>query len=241
MRNRGNRTDSRPKRSERGAAFSRNPNQLRGVLPAMVALRSLFCGYSRGVHVGPQQAELSLEERWLQAAATGDREALGLLYDRFAPGMLAVAQRVLGSARESEDVVHDVFLEAWHRARHYDRSRGSVQTWLMLRLRSRALDRLRATQRRARLAKEQSVEAPEPLPSADLQSDATQQAQELRGLLSQIKDDQRQVLELAYFEGLPLAAISERLSVPIGTVKSRMSRALTELRTRIEQQEKAHG
>ncbi|HEY2216370.1 MAG TPA: sigma factor, partial [Solirubrobacteraceae bacterium] len=71
-------------------------------------------------------------------AAAGDRAALGLLYDRFAPSMLAVGQRILGSAREAEDLVHDVFLEAWLRARYYDPARGSVRTWLMLRLRSRA-------------------------------------------------------------------------------------------------------
>lgn len=197
-------------------------------------------GYPAGVNGGDGH-DISIEERWLQAAASGDREALGQLYDRFAPAMLTVAQRVLGSPREAEDVVHDVFLEAWHRARHYDRSRGSVQTWLMLRLRSRALDRLRAAQRRTQLAKASTstdVEAP---PSAEAQREVAQQAHHVRGLLSELTAEQRQVVELAYFEGIALADIAQRLSVPIGTVKSRMSRAIADLRVRMEQEEKRHG
>src|SRR5688500_10353217 len=74
------------------------------------------------------------DERLIVAIAEGERDALGELYDRFSPALLGVALRMLGSTREAEDVVQDVFLEAWQRARHYDRSRGTVRTWLMLRL-----------------------------------------------------------------------------------------------------------
>ena len=73
----------------------------------------------------PVTANGSDDERLVRAVAEGDRDALGTLYDRHAPAMLAVGQRVLGSAREAEDLVQDVFLEAWHRARHYDAARGS--------------------------------------------------------------------------------------------------------------------
>jgi RNA polymerase sigma-70 factor (ECF subfamily) len=197
-------------------------------------------GYPLGVHGGDRREGITAEEAWLEAAGRGDREALGCLYDRFSPGMLAVAQRVLGSPREAEDLVHDVFLEAWHRAQHYDRSRGTVQTWLMLRLRSRALDRLRAGQRRAHLAKASSADAPEPVPSSEAETDAAREANQLRGHLSELNADQRTVLELAYFEGVPLAEIAERLAVPIGTVKSRMSRAIAELRQRIQGQGGSH-
>jgi RNA polymerase sigma-70 factor (ECF subfamily) len=198
-------------------------------------------GYPTGVHGDDHGETLSIEESWLRAAASGDRVALGSLYDRFAPAMLAVAQRVLGSPREAEDLVHDVFLEAWHRARHYDRQRGTVQTWLMLRLRSRALDRLRAGQRRARLIKEAIAEEPPPPSSNEIESGASEQAHALHGFLAELNHDQRQVLELAYFEGLPLAEIAVRLTLPIGTVKSRMSRAIGELRLRVERGDGRHG
>lgn len=197
-------------------------------------------GYAAGVRGGDSLQEQSTEERWLHAAASGDRAALGSLYDRFAPSMLAVAQRVLGSPREAEDLVHDVFLEAWHRARHYDRTRGSVQTWLMLRLRSRALDRLRAGQRRARLVQQAIVEEPPPPPN-EIESGSVEASHALHGFLAELNHDQRQVLELAYFEGLPLAEIAARLTLPIGTVKSRMSRAIGELRLRVERGDGRHG
>ncbi|MFI5308395.1 MAG: RNA polymerase sigma factor [Polyangiales bacterium] len=170
------------------------------------------------------------DERLVRAAAAGDREALGQLYDRFAPSMLAVAQRILGSAREAEDVVHDVFLEAWHRAGHYDRTRGSVRTWLMLRLRSRSLDRVRAARRAAAVALEDATAPTQHASGHDAPAQSDGRA--LRGVLAGLPQEQRVVLELSYFEGYSCSQIAARLDVPIGTVKSRMSRALSELRTR---------
>jgi RNA polymerase sigma-70 factor (ECF subfamily) len=149
--------------------------------------------------------------------------------------MLAVAQRILGSAREAEDLVHDVFLEAWHHARHYDRSRGSVRTWLMLRVRSRSLDRLRA----ARRAKVVDLEGAQLEHASDASEDgaADRDSGTVRGVLAALPEDQRAVLELSYFAGYSCSEISTRLEIPIGTVKSRMARGLTELRSRLGAQE----
>jgi RNA polymerase sigma-70 factor (ECF subfamily) len=171
------------------------------------------------------------DERLLAAVAEGDREALGRLYDRFAPSMLAVGQRILGGARDAEDLVHDVFLEAWQRACHYEPARGSVRTWLMLRLRSRALDRLRSRRRTSTSdldspAARQLAHAPEEEVASD--------AQLVTGWLAELPRDHRVVLELGYFEGCSCAEIATRLRVPIGTVKSRMSRALSQLRSRAQ-------
>src|SRR5262245_29015389 len=80
----------------------------------------------------------------IQAVATGDRRGLGGLYDRYAPVLMALGIRMLGARREAEDLVHDVFLEVWRQAHDYDPRRGSVRTWLLMRARSRALDRRKA-------------------------------------------------------------------------------------------------
>ena len=72
--------------------------------------------------------------------ARGDSAALALLYDRYAGSMLALARRIVGRGPEAEDVIHDVFLEAWRHAADYDAARGSVKSWLLLRTRSRSLD-----------------------------------------------------------------------------------------------------
>lgn len=169
------------------------------------------------------------DERLLDAVASGDREALGLLYDRHAPRMLALASRILGSPREAEDLVHDVFLEAWHRARQYDAARGSVRAWLILRTRSRALDALRA----ARRAPRAPLEAAGPRASDGVDASAVHDGRKLHRLLEDLPREQHAVLELAYFEGYSFSEIAERLAIPVGTVKSRMSRAIDALRAKL--------
>lgn len=171
------------------------------------------------------------DEQLVRAAAAGDRDALGILYDRFAPGMLAVARRILGGPREAEDVVQDVFLEAWHRARYYDRERGTVRTWLMLRLRSRALDRVRAARRTAGVSLDEIGALPQPCAEGALAM--APDGQVLHRALSDLPEDQRTVLELGYFSGFTCAEIAARLELPIGTVKSRMSRGVAQLRTQL--------
>jgi RNA polymerase sigma-70 factor (ECF subfamily) len=160
---------------------------------------------------------------------TGDTGALGAVYDRHAPALLAVAMRMLGAAREAQDVVHDVFLEAWEHAREYDAARASVRTWLLVRLRSRALDRLgRAEALRARSLEDAgdaliawSARGAHPSEAVD--------ALAVRQALEKIPEDSRRVLSLAYFDGLTAREIAERLGVPTGTVKSRRARGLASL------------
>jgi RNA polymerase sigma-70 factor (ECF subfamily) len=174
------------------------------------------------------------DELLVQAIARGNREALGALYDRFAGEMLAVGQRFLGGAREAEDLVHDVFLEAWHRAGDYDRTRGSVRTWLMLRLRSRALDWLRSARRDGLVAFEETKGAPVASADADV---AWRRRRVLRGKLAELPAEQRVVLELGFFAGYSHAEIALELAIPLGTVKSRISRAIMALRSRLASEE----
>ena len=161
--------------------------------------------------------------------ARGDSHALGVLYDRYSPVMLATAVRILGNQREAEDLVHDVLLEAWQKAADYDRSRGSVRTWLLVRLRSRALDRWR----RAGRIRTQTMEArtiDEFLPAlADDPGESVDHAR-VRLAVQDLPEPQRRVLELAYFEGLSSTEVAELLAIPIGTVKSRTAAGLAKLR-----------
>src|SRR5262245_49240698 len=75
------------------------------------------------------------------AIVGGDRPALARLYARYASSLMAIGVRILGDRREAEDLLHDVFLEVWRHAAHYDAARGTVRAWLLMRMRSRALDR----------------------------------------------------------------------------------------------------
>ena len=166
--------------------------------------------------------------RCVRALARGDSTALAELYDRYSPLMLAVGQRVLGSRREAEDLLHDVFLEAWRAAKDFDPNRGTVRTWLTLRMRSRAVDRVRANQR-AKVVLHADGDAPEQAaPIGGL--DALGDRERIRTAVRKLPADQRPVLEMVYFQGMTGTEVAAALEVPVGTVKSRLARAIKHLR-----------
>jgi RNA polymerase sigma-70 factor (ECF subfamily) len=162
----------------------------------------------------------------VQRAQLGDRAAFGQLYDRFAPRLEAVAERLLKKRRDSGDLVHDVFLEAWQHIREYDAEKATFRTWLLMRLRSRAWDSLaRADARTTRLLHEgeqlESVSAP--------QQEHALERSVVRAALEGLEEGVRGVLDLSYFEGLSAREIGERTGLPVGTVKSRLARGLAAL------------
>lgn len=165
--------------------------------------------------------------------AGGDSHALGVLYDRYCPTLLATAVRILGNQREAEDLVHDVLMEAWQKAGDYDRARGSVRTWLLVRLRSRALDRWRRAGRiRVQTMEDRTLDDVLPATDADLGQSLDHAL--VRRALQDLPEAQRQVLELAYFEGLSSNEVGERLGIPVGTVKSRTAAGLAKLRAAMQ-------
>jgi RNA polymerase sigma-70 factor (ECF subfamily) len=163
------------------------------------------------------------------AIATGDRQALAALYDLHAPMLLGLAKRILGHAAPAEDLIHDVFLEVWQHAAEYSPLRGSVVAWLTIRARSRALDRLGKRARDAKVVARVSVEAA-PAELAARSPAAGVDAARVRLLALGLPEELATVIDLAYFDGLSSSEIAERLQIPIGTVKSRMARALGSLR-----------
>jgi RNA polymerase sigma-70 factor (ECF subfamily) len=162
------------------------------------------------------------------AVAEGDRGALGVLYDRFAPLVLGVGRRILRTESDAEDLLHDVFIEVWRHAHEFDTARGTVRAWVMMRARSRALDRVKSASysRGAPIESASELMAPDRSQGVGVGFDAAVVARALDNL----SDDQRIVLEMGYFEGLSLSEIADRLAVPVGTIKSRLSRALGRLR-----------
>jgi RNA polymerase sigma-70 factor, ECF subfamily len=157
-----------------------------------------------------------------QALAAGDVRALGALYDRYGPMLLALAARITGSDEEAEDLLHELFLEVWRKAGTYDPTRGTVRTWLLLRMRSRALDRRRSAGRAGIVYA--MLPVPEP-PQIELDDRA-----EIHRALVELGPDLRRVVLLAYFEGMSATEIAGVVGVPVGTVKSRLARAVGRLR-----------
>lgn len=158
------------------------------------------------------------------AMAAGDRAALARIYNRYGGFLLALALRIVRERNEAEDLLHDVFVEAWRCAKDFDPSRGSVRTWLAIRTRSRALDRKKSARvsRNAGDSGLEAISANAPQPNPD--------SRRVRTALDALSTDQRRVVDLAYFEGLSCSEIADKLGVPIGTVKSRLAAGLHRLR-----------
>lgn len=154
------------------------------------------------------------------------------LYDRHARPIYSLALRILGDSTEAEDVVQDVFSQAWRQAPRYSASRGAVAAWLLTLTRSRAIDRLRA--RRARPAGVSDQRVADNLadagPPADSQVLSSEHVARVRAALDELPLLQRAAIELAYFEGLTHAEIADRLEQPLGTVKTRIRLAMLRLR-----------
>lgn len=154
----------------------------------------------------------------------GDVRAFELLYDRYAPRVYALLSRMLGP-EDADDALIDAFYQAWRSAHAWDPQRGSALSWLLVIARSRALDRVRSQERRAKtfdaLAADLLDRHPAPGDLVDRLSVA-EAAQAVRSALVDLPGDQRLALELAYYEGLSQQAIADRTGAPLGTIKTRI-------------------
>jgi RNA polymerase sigma-70 factor (ECF subfamily) len=166
-----------------------------------------------------------------------DEQALAELYDRYTPLLYPVALRILRSAADAEEVVQQAWLQVWKSAASYDARRGTVAAWLVTMARSRALDLYRSVSSRRRA--EGQAEADPLSPPADASASATQRqvGEKVRRALETLPPQQRQVLEIAYFEGLSQSEIARKLNAPLGTVKSWTRQALMRLRELLPQEE----
>jgi RNA polymerase sigma-70 factor (ECF subfamily) len=181
---------------------------------------------------GTHTATFDHDRATVDRMARGDGSALADLYDRHARAIYSLAVRILADAAEAEDVVQDVFAQAWRQATRYDPLRAPVAGWLMIITRARALDRLR--RRRSRIvAVELDPATPHPRDpdvSQEMLAITAEQAERVRGALGELPDSQRTAIELAYYEGLSQSDIAERLQQPLGTVKTRIRSGLLKLR-----------
>jgi len=179
----------------------------------------------------PEQDELDSE--LLRAVARGDEAAFARVYDRYAPILLGLMLRILRSRPEAEDVLQEVFLQVWQQARSFDPARGRAFTWLATLARSRAIDRLRAVDSRERAA-QRSVEDGQPPAAesqlwADEEAIRAERAEAVRAALAELPEEQRQVLVLAYLDGMSQSEIAAAKNQPLGTVKTRTRTGLKRL------------
>ncbi|HZD16921.1 MAG TPA: sigma-70 family RNA polymerase sigma factor [Actinomycetota bacterium] len=164
----------------------------------------------------------------------GDQEALDTLYRRHAPSSYALALRVTRQTALAEEVVQEAFLALWKAPEAYDPTRGPFRSFFLALVHHRAVDVVRREERlRGRIARAQNLE---PVRGEDVAEDVVEEADltarrtEVREALASLPPEQRQVIELAYFDGQTQARIAEELGIPLGTVKTRTLAAMRKLR-----------
>lgn len=168
----------------------------------------------------------------IRRMAGGDRDAFSDFYDRYAPLAFALIRRILTSAAEAEEVLQELFWQAWTEAGTYDVARGSPEAWLLNRARSRAIDRLRALRRRGEtfVAPVPEAIARDPAGSSANPDRLAEDRRLVETALTRLSAPQRQVIELAFYEGLTQAEIALRLGEPLGTIKTRTRAGMERLR-----------
>jgi len=182
----------------------------------------------------PPTADRVVDRETVQRMAEGDPDALAAVYDRHIRSVFGLAMRVLQNQGDAEDLVQEVFSQAWVQAKRYDATRGSVASWLLMMARSRAIDRLRSRRTKpdsAPLPDDTAVvDLPDPALGAEHRVLTAESAMRLRAALTVLPLTHRVAIELAYFEGLTQTQIAERLEQPLGTIKTRIRAGLLKLR-----------
>ncbi|HEU4977629.1 MAG TPA: sigma-70 family RNA polymerase sigma factor [Solirubrobacteraceae bacterium] len=175
------------------------------------------------------------DEDLMQLVRRGEPEAFELVYERHATAAFSLAYRMTGTRNLAEDVVQEAFLSLWRSGARYDRTRGSVRTWVLGIVHNRAIDALRRSmvheRRRADLEPAHLEERFESGERVDVEAARREEARDVRGALQSLPAEQSKVIELAYFGGFSHSEIADMLEMPIGTVKGRMRLGLEKLRT----------
>jgi RNA polymerase sigma-70 factor, ECF subfamily len=175
------------------------------------------------------------DEDLMQLVRRGPAPAFEAVYERHASAAFALAYRIVGTRNGAEDVSQEAFLNIWRSGARYDRSRGSVRTWVLGIVHHRAIDHLRrATVHDKRRASDEGMEERfEARERTDVEVARRDEARTVRDAIGALPAEQSQVIELAYFGGFTHTEIAELLETPVGTVKGRMRLGLKKLKDRL--------
>jgi len=183
-----------------------------------------------------EQAAQDRDIELLRQIAGGDRAAFAEFYDRHSTLMFSVASKILNNAGEAEDVLQEVFMQIWEKAGRFDPKLGKASSWAAVLVRNRAIDRIRALQRRTHLAEEAGAEQAsiEVSDTANEEVHGHEKAKLIQLAIVELPAEQRRAIELTYFSGLTQDEISKKLNQPLGTIKARIRRGLLKLRDQLE-------
>jgi len=183
----------------------------------------------------PINEVLQTDAEVFRALKGGQSEALGILYDRYASLVYRLALRILANPQEAEDLTQEIFLNLW-RSGKYNPDRGSLSSFLTTMTRSRAIDKLRSRGTKLKFLQRwgQMMTAETPSPTPFEVASLSQRSQQVNSDLAQLPSSQRQVLEMAYYDGLSQSEIAKKLDTPLGTIKTWSRQGLLNLRKNLK-------
>jgi len=171
------------------------------------------------------------QDQLLSLVAQGDQQAFARLYDQMAPRVLGLVRRLLRDHAQSEEVTQEIFLEIWQNATRYDSSKGGASTWIMTMSHRRAVDRVRASQ--SSRDRDTKIGIRDYDADYDNVSETVQtriEHERVEKAMQRLTELQRQAVSLAYYGGYSHSEVAQLLSVPIGTVKTRLRDGMIRLR-----------
>lgn len=182
------------------------------------------------------------EREWMAEVQSGSKASLKKLYDRFKHILYGMIYKILRNKEEAEDLLQEIFVQAWNKANQYDPERGTVYSFLATMARNKAIDKTRSRAFKDRKKDDYvinddeysfnlSVDNPNPQESIEL----TERAVIVREALAELNEKEREVLYISYFHGLSQTEISEKIKLPLGTVKYRMRQGMIKLREMLDQ------
>ena len=173
----------------------------------------------------------------LRRIADGDRSAFSEFYEQYSGLLFSIAVKILNDSKEAEDVLQEVFMLIWNKADAYNQLLGKPVSWAVTLTRNKAIDRVRASQRRSRLLEQATAEAivlPDDAASANEKLHGKENAELIRSVVAALPSDQRRAIEMAFFGGLTQEEIAKKLEEPLGTIKARIRRGMLKLRDKLE-------
>ncbi|MGK7898474.1 MAG: sigma-70 family RNA polymerase sigma factor [Xenococcus sp. (in: cyanobacteria)] len=189
------------------------------------------------LQVNNTEGQETTDEAIFAAFIRGDSSALGILYDRYGLLVYRLIYRMLNNSSEAEDLTQEIFLSLQEKP-NYNPQRGSFYTYLMMLTRSRTIDRLRSKRSQGNLL--QNIGKMKDLLAKENKTNpidialTKEREIKVKNALENLSDNQRQILELSYYEGLSQSEIAERLKIPLGTVKTHSRRGLIKLRKNLQ-------
>lgn len=170
---------------------------------------------------------------------SGEVDGMEMLYDKYASVLFGLLKKIVQDEVVAEDLLEGAFIQAWDKIDSYEETRGSVFSWLTTVARNKAIDHIRSKIYKTRVRESTELndihfnlntDLPNPLDNSILADNATIVGE----AVSQIPEDQIEVIEIAYYQGISQSEISEQLHLPLGTVKSRMWQGMAKIRDLIK-------